>query len=579
MKNFRFLSLWVLVITLVPLVSFLVFSLSIQKKSLKNTVVNDPQAALAQALSGLNGSYSQTANQALLAALHLSIMDSFQKAYLAPPGASLSVSSVGQSEAKANPLFSLWIVTNKAGKVLYDNLGIPKPPPSPLPSVSSNKNKRAKTKQPLYADIHDWPGMERVLGGTTSLSGILAYQGTSYLTSAVAVLNHSKTVGAVLTGIKIDKNFLKNLKAASPGEIAIYSQGETFYTGSVSLPPIPPQSTPVTIQSGQSSYLAGSLPLPGLDGKTVMSRLVVFQPIKQSLTVEGTPQKSLLKTGLLLLLITVLCTLGLLWQYMAPFNRLLVAVDQITKGNLHVSLPLGRPDELGRMARSLEEMIESMQERDRISLVLGKVVDPQAAKKILGDKGYFALKGERRECTLLQADLKGFNTLSENMDPETLVEALNRYFSIINEVVFKYEGMLDKFIGDTAVAVWGAPFSHEDKEARAVKTALEIQEALKEFNISRIKTGHPPFTMGIGIHTGMVVSGNLGSDKRFDYSIIGEPLHVVSRLCVMAAPGQTVVSEETYEKIKTLVKTKPLNPIAVKDSLEPLKTFEIAQMV
>ena len=165
------------------------------------------------------------------------------------------------------------------------------------------------------------------------------------------------------------------------------------------------------------------------------------------------------------------------------------------------------------------------------------------------------------------------------MPPEALVEALNQYFSIINEVVFKYEGMLDKFIGDTAIAVWGAPFTHEDKEVRAVKAALEIQEGLREFNISRIKTGHPPFTVGIGIHTGQVVAGNLGSNKRFDYSIIGEPLHVAARLCSMAAPGQTIVSAETYEKVSPSVKANALNPIAVKGSLEPLKTFEITQWV
>jgi adenylate cyclase len=139
--------------------------------------------------------------------------------------------------------------------------------------------------------------------------------------------------------------------------------------------------------------------------------------------------------------------------------------------------------------------------------------------------------------------------------------------------------MLDRFIGDTAIAVWGVPFTHEDKELRAVRTALEIQEALKDFNISRIKKGSPPFTIAIGIHTGMVVAGNLGSEKRNDYTIIGDPLHIVARLCAMASPGQTVVSDETYQKIKPGVKANPLNPIAVKGSMESLKTYEITQLL
>jgi adenylate cyclase len=224
-------------------------------------------------------------------------------------------------------------------------------------------------------------------------------------------------------------------------------------------------------------------------------------------------------------------------------------------------------------------MIEGIREKDRISLVLGKVVSPQVAKNILEANDLFALKGERRECTLLYADLRGFNTLSENMAPQTLVEALNQYFSLINEVVFKHEGMLDRFIGDTAIAIWGAPLAPEDKEWRAIQAALEIQDSLKDFNISRIKKGHPPFTIGIGIHTGTVVAGNLGSDKHSDYTVIGDPLHVAERLCAMAAPGQTVVSEETYLKVKGLIKVNPLNSIAVKGSMESLKTFEITKVL
>jgi adenylate cyclase len=100
---------------------------------------------------------------------------------------------------------------------------------------------------------------------------------------------------------------------------------------------------------------------------------------------------------------------------------------------------------------------------------------------------------------------------------------------------------------------------------------------MKDFNISRIKTGHPPFTVGIGIHTSMVVSGNMGSEKYYDYSVIGEALHVVSRLCSMSAPGQTVISQETYEKVKASVNANPLNPIAVKGSMESLKTYEITR--
>lgn len=578
MKNFRLLPFFVLVIAVIPLGLFLILFSTILKKSIKSTVVNDPQAALAQSLNGLNGSYNQAVNQAFLAALRFSMRDSLQKSLTAPVTFTPSVKALGEAESKSSPL-SFWIVTNKAGKVLYDTLGIPKPTPSTTPEAALKKKAKLKPKESFYGDIHDWPGMDRVLSGAATASGVLDYQGKSYLVSAIPVLSRSKTIGIVLAGVKIDKNFLQGLKAGSPDEVAFYSQGQTLCTSPFPPPPLPPPAKPLAVQWRQSPYLAGTLPVLGLDGKTVAGNFIAFQPVKQSLTLEGTPQKSLWTIGILLLFLTLLVAALFQWQYMSPYNKILAALDQVKTGDFNPILPTHRPDEWGHMARSLAEMTESLREKDRISLVLGKVVDPQAAKKILADRDYFALKGERRECTLLQADLKGFNTLSENMAPETLVEALNQYFSIINEVVFKFEGMLDKFMGDTALAVWGAPFTHEDKEARAVKAALEIQEALREFNISRIKKGYPPFTVGIGIHTGPVVSGNLGSNRHYDYSIIGESLHVVGRLCAMSAPGQTVLSGETYEKVQSLVKAGPLNPIAVRGSMEPLRTYEVQKLL
>jgi adenylate cyclase len=104
---------------------------------------------------------------------------------------------------------------------------------------------------------------------------------------------------------------------------------------------------------------------------------------------------------------------------------------------------------------------------------------------------------------------------------------------------------------------------------------MEIQSSLKTFNMARVKKGSPPFTVGIALHTGPVVAGNLGSDKRFDYSILGEPILIVARLCALTAPGQTAATQETFEKLGPNVKGEPMSPIALRDSLEPLKTYSI----
>jgi class 3 adenylate cyclase len=584
LKNFRLVPVVIFALAILPLDLFIWISSSIVKKSIKSTVVNDPQAALTQSLNGLAGNYDRESNRNLLNALHFASKDSLKKALSGPITAVLPFKNLSEAELSENPA-ALFVLVDTKGNVLYDNLGIPKPTPSPSPTSTVKKPKsHSKFKALLLASVKDWPGMDVVLAGSKQ-GGLLALQGSTFLTLLMPVESKDKILGVVAVGSKIDDRLMRAFKNTAVNDIALYSQAQTWYTGSASAPkmnypallkaPGIPEAS--SIPWGPATFLTQGLPLMGLDQKPA-AYLAVFQPVKQIQTVEGTPLKSVFRTGILFLFLALVLVVAGISFYLTSFNRLFQSIGNISRGNLNVSIPQDPWTEWGQLGGTLQEMLESLREKERISLILGKVVDPHAARKILAEKDYFSLKGERRECTLLRADLKGFNTLSENMAPEALVEALNQYFSIINDVVFKHEGMLDRFIGDTAIAVWGAPFTHEDKEARAVKAALEIQEALRDFNISRIKKGHPPFTVGIGIHTGTLVAGNLGSNKHYDYSIIGEALHVVARLCAMAAPGQTVVSEETYVKIKTDVKANPLNPIAVKGNLDSLKTYEVTQL-
>jgi adenylate cyclase len=185
------------------------------------------------------------------------------------------------------------------------------------------------------------------------------------------------------------------------------------------------------------------------------------------------------------------------------------------------------------------------------------------------------LKGERRECAVMFTDIRGFTAFSENMPPEKLVKDLNEYFTLMVDEVLKYEGTLDKYIGDAIMAVWGAPVAFEDKEMRAVKAALDMQYVLGQYNKARIDRNVPPLTMGIGINSGIVVSGNLGSDKRTDYTVIGEEVNLASRLCSKAAPGQILISDSMYRKLKGLVEIRVLDPVTLKGFSEPVKVYEV----
>ncbi len=570
-----------ILLTTLPVAGYLGFTRSVWRQHLKTTVSNDPQAELSRSLSTVQSALNQRQSEILLKATRLAGKENLKKLLTSKKMNLAQVKSLaaGSFNPDTTPLL---ILTDKKGDALYTSFPLPSPSPA-APTVP--RNRRGKVS-PSLPSVKDWSGIRQALQGASN-TGLFSYQDKLYLAAALPI-NSPKVVGTLLIGEPFGDAFAQELKKSVQNDLAFFSDRKILFSTlavaleSQVLKALPaewqtsgaPPSKPMTIN--QDPCVWNFVPVSDIKQEP-SGYFLVFQPIQQITTVEGFPQKRVLSWGVGLILLLVLIGYTFSVSLLSTVRKLTLAVERIQTGDLGVALPTRRMDELGRLGRALQGMLESLREKERISLILGKVVDPQAARKILAEKDYFSLKGERRECTLLQADLKAFNTLSENMTPEALVEALNQYFSLINEIVFKHEGMLDKFIGGTAVVVWGAPFNHGDKEERAAKAAMEIQEALKEFNISRIKKGHPPFTIGIGIHTGTVVSGNLGSDKRYDYSIIGEALQVVSRLCAMAAPGQIVVSQETYGKIRDLVKANALNPIAVKGSLEPLATFEITQ--
>jgi adenylate cyclase len=236
-------------------------------------------------------------------------------------------------------------------------------------------------------------------------------------------------------------------------------------------------------------------------------------------------------------------------------------------------------DELAVLADAFNQMTQGLKEKERVTNILGQYISPEVARKVLEQKDGVALKGERRECAVMFTDIRGFTAISENAPPEKIVADLNEYFTLMVDLVVKYEGTLDKFIGDAIMAVWGAPIPFEDKEFRAVKAALEMQHALGQLNKVRIDKNLVPLTMGVGLNSGVVVSGNLGSDKRTDYTVIGEEVNLASRLCSKAAPGQVLISEGMYRKLKGLVVVRALEPISLKGFSEPVKVYEALRIL
>jgi len=152
---------------------------------------------------------------------------------------------------------------------------------------------------------------------------------------------------------------------------------------------------------------------------------------------------------------------------------------------------------------------------------------------------------------------------------------LNEYFELAVELVFKHEGTLDKFVGDEIMALWGAPVQHNDDPMRAVIAGIEMQQMLVEFNRMREAEGAVPIRIGVGISTGQVVAGYLGSSRTMEYSVIGDTVNIASRLCDLAKPGEVIISESTFHRVRDYFDVTALPATHVKGKREPLRIFNV----
>lgn len=182
-------------------------------------------------------------------------------------------------------------------------------------------------------------------------------------------------------------------------------------------------------------------------------------------------------------------------------------------------------------------------------LMLGRFFSAQVKEKILSTKENLRLGGERKKVTILFADLEGFTSMSEKIDHEKVVEILNSYFSLMTPIIFQYNGTLDKLMGDGMLAVFGAPLVHEDDPYQAVRTAIEMQKALQRFNDENRHKDWPALNLTIGINSGEVVAGYIGSETHMNYTVIGDAVNVAQRIQSIAKSNQILISGSVRDLI------------------------------
>jgi class 3 adenylate cyclase/CHASE2 domain-containing sensor protein len=225
-------------------------------------------------------------------------------------------------------------------------------------------------------------------------------------------------------------------------------------------------------------------------------------------------------------------------------------------------------------------IIEGAQRR-MVTNLFGMHVSPAIVNDILSSedpKGALALKGKKVKATIFYSDIRGFTAMSETMTPEAIYAQLNEYFEEMCAIIFEYGGYVDKFIGDCVMAVFSAPYQTPDDAKNAVLAAVAQQKKILELAEKWKAEGKRPFTVGMGVNTGDVVMGNLGSSSRMNYTVIGDNVNLAARLYNVALAGEIIISDYTYQEVKDFVVAEDRDPVTVKGKKEPISIYNITDV-
>jgi class 3 adenylate cyclase len=321
-------------------------------------------------------------------------------------------------------------------------------------------------------------------------------------------------------------------------------------------------------------WITAFAPIKGADGRTI-AVLDVDYPVEIYLDRLSELRQTIVQVALAAALGTLVLGLVFARRLTRPISTLTRGVARVAAGDLSGTLPIPTKDEVGQLTGAFNAMIEGLRQRDFIRDTFGRYVSPEIAQTLLESPGGLRLGGEKREVTILMSDLRGYTRFAEASDPAVVVQTLNGYLGRMTEIIVAYGGTIDEFIGDAIFAVFGAPLAMPDHPARAAACALAMQLAMEDVNRDNAARGLPRLEMGIGLNTGEAVVGNIGSEKRAKYGVVGSAVNLAARVEASTIGGQVLLSPHTYERIRELAEVGPPMPVAFKGIKEPLPLHEL----
>jgi adenylate cyclase len=470
---------------------------------------------------------------------------------------------------------ALFQVAGKSGALLASLVGKERPD-------LAKPAKDAKPEDGYFAQAVD-------RNSPSASGGAWASKDTLFETITFPVIIQDNVLGALRIGFAMDDSFAKTLKDQTGSEVAVLVSGKV-YASSLDGGERAELVSALNAMMGQaqkasaggvfdaslggSPFLGQFIDIKGPDGNPA-AELLQLRSKARVLLLLSSLRKNFLLIFISGLVFSLLVAFFVSRSITRPLDSLIAATRQVDLGNLEILVEVHTKDELGELADSFNDMVKDLKEKERVKGLFGRYLPKAVADKVMAQQGELQLGGEQKDVAILFSDIRGFTAISERMSPTELVSMLNDYYTRMIDVLFENGGTLDKTIGDAIMAVFGAPVTDPEAAARAVRTALQMQEALKGFNADRRAKNLEPFEIGIGINTGVVVAGNLGSTKQFSYTVIGDEVNLASRMCSVAKKGQIIITEATYRKVKWQFEFNRLEPVMVKNVSQPVQIYEV----
>ena len=401
--------------------------------------------------------------------------------------------------------------------------------------------------------------IDRLFAGDTSVFGYHQIDKQLFSIHPVVLYLGPEPLGVLLLGFAIDDETAFTLGQALGADVCFAVSGECVAS------------------SGRAAnvkhFKEVTRPLPGAAGTGTQIMLKI--PLDHVIRPFEKIQSSIRYIGLAALVLAVLLALILSRGFAQPVRALVAATTRVARGEYDTHVTVRTRDEIGLLADAFNEMTHGLLLKEKYRGVLDKVVSRDVADEML--KGEIKLGGETREVTTLFADVRGFTSMSEGMPPHEVVALLNEIMDCAESAVVEEGGVVDKYVGDEIMAIFGAPMSQGDDALRAVRAGIRIQSEVRAINERRSRD-LPPLTVGVGINTGIVVAGNMGSARRLNYTVLGAPVNLAARLCSEAHGGQVLISDATLECVKDFVDVTPLGARTMKGISRPVEIFAVGAL-